>query len=345
MLYIASPLLSWFYENRRSLPFRDDPTPYHIWVSEIMLQQTRMTAVLPYYERFMRELPNPAALAECDPDRLHKLWEGLGYYSRADNLRRAARVLTDQYGGELPHSYEELLTLPGVGEYTAGAVASISMNIPVPAVDGNVLRVFARLYNDHADITLPLTKRRITAQVREELPDDRPGDFNQALMELGALVCVPGEPKCGVCPLAGTCMAYTAGSAAALPAKPPKKPRRVEDITVLLIHSELGWLLRRRTETGLLAGMWQPPALVDISLSDAGEALHAVLPEAVLRHAQTLPAARHLFTHIEWRLHGWHIEADGTPPPPDGCVWTHSPGEYAIPNAFRAYKKFLQSNT
>ena len=160
MLHIATPLLTWFYKNRRSLPFREDPTPYHIWVSEIMLQQTRMSAVLPYYARFMEALPTPADLAQCPTDRLHKLWEGLGYYSRADNLRRAAAVLLEQYGGELPTTYEELLALPGIGEYTAGAIASISYGIPVPAVDGNVMRVFSRLYNDRADIMVSATKKR-----------------------------------------------------------------------------------------------------------------------------------------------------------------------------------------
>ena len=341
MLRIAPPLLTWFYENRRSLPFRDDPTPYHIWISEIMLQQTRMAAVLPYYDRFMRELPDPAALAACDPDRLHKLWEGLGYYSRADNLRRAAQVIVEKYSGELPRTYEELLALPGIGEYTAGAIASISMNIPVPAVDGNVLRVFTRLYNDHADITVPLTKKRITAQVLEELPDDTPGDFNQALMELGALICVPGEPKCEDCPLTSRCAANTAGSAASLPAKAPKKPRRVEDVTVLLIHSEAGWLLSKREEKGLLAGLWQPMILMDSPISDAQSALELLLPGSLLLHTEELKPSKHLFSHIEWRMHGWQIEISGTPTAPVGCVWAKSMEEYAIPNAFRAYKGIL----
>ena len=341
MLHISAPLLTWFFENRRSLPFRDDPTPYHIWVSEVMLQQTRMNAVLPYYDRFMRQLPDPAALAACDPDRLHKLWEGLGYYSRADNLRRAAEVIVHRYGGELPRTYEELLALPGIGEYTAGAVASISMNIPVPAVDGNVLRVFSRLYNDHTDITAPVTRRRITAQVCEEQPPDAPGDFNQALMELGALICVPGEPKCGECPLARLCAAREAGSAAALPAKAPKKPRRVEEITVLLIRCDAGWLLSRREEKGLLAGLWQPMILADTPMPDACAALESVLPGAALRSAELLAPSKHLFSHIEWRMHGWRIDVDGTPDAPAGCVWAGSMEEYAIPNAFRAYKGIL----
>ncbi len=343
MLHIASPLLAWFYENRRSLPFREDPTPYHIWISEIMLQQTRMSAVLPYYARFMEEYPTPAALAASDPDRLHRIWEGLGYYSRADNLRRAAIVITEKYGGELPRTYEELLALPGIGEYTAGAIASISMNIHVPAVDGNVLRVFSRLYNDRADILQPYTKRRVTAQVAEELPADAPGDFNQALMELGALVCVPGQPECEKCPLRHLCGAAAAGTAAALPFRAPKKPRRVEEITVLLIRSDAGWLLTKREEKGLLAGLWQPitlPGSADTPVS----ALADVLPDATLTDAQSLAASKHLFSHIEWRMSGWLITVSGTPSAPQNCVWA-APADmdrYAIPSAFRAYKTILR---
>jgi len=343
MLSIAAPLLTWFQANRRSLPFRDDPTPYHIWVSEVMLQQTRMTAVLPYYERFMREFPDPAALAACDPDRLHKLWEGLGYYSRADNLRRAAIEITERFGGELPRTYEELLSLPGIGEYTAGAIASISMNLPCPAVDGNVLRVFSRLYNDRSDITQPITKKRITAQVTKEQPADTPGDFNQALMELGALICIPGEPHCERCPLSHLCEAHAAGSAAALPAKAPKKPRRVEDIRILLLHSPAGWLLTKREEEGLLAGLWQPPIRKDSDSTDAAAMLREIFPDTDVQTCETLPESKHLFTHIEWRMSGWHMELSSAPLPPEGFVWASEEDMslYAIPNAFRAYKKML----
>ncbi|MGM9652069.1 MAG: A/G-specific adenine glycosylase [Eubacteriales bacterium] len=344
MLRIATPLLAWFHENRRSLPFRDDPTPYHIWVSEVMLQQTRMNAVLPYYERFMRELPDPAALAACDSDRLHKLWEGLGYYSRADNLRRAAAEIVSRYGGELPHTYEELRALPGIGDYTAGAIASISMQIAVPAVDGNVMRVFSRLYNDRSDITLPETKRRVTQRVSEEQPKDAPGDFNQALMELGALVCVPGEPRCGDCPLSALCGAHAAGSAASLPARAEKKPRRVEELSVLLVHTEAGVLLTRRPARGLLAGMWQPPLTERLSGESAARAfLKALLPGAQIETMEVLPDARHLFTHIEWRLNGWNCTVRSPAAPPQGYLWAGETelAQYAVPNAFRAYKKYL----
>lgn len=342
MLPAAVPLLNWFYENRRTLPFREDPTPYHIWISEIMLQQTRMTAVLPYYERFIRELPDPASLAACDTDRLHKLWEGLGYYSRADNLKKAAAVICEKYSGELPADYDALLALPGIGPYTAGAIASISFGIPAPAVDGNVLRVFSRLYNDRSDITQSVTKARMTARVIEEIPADRPGDFNQALMELGALVCVPGEPKCDSCPLTDRCGAYAAGTTALLPAKAEKKPRRTEEVTVLLVHSQAGWLLQRRPATGLLKNMWQPwTAEKPLDRTAAEELLQSLCPHA--RIVETLPPAKHIFTHIEWHMGGWLAKSDAVPLP-EGFLWADSMADYAIPNAFRAYKPYLANH-
>ncbi len=201
MQEIAQPLLRWFDENKRSLPFRAHKTPYRVWVSEVMLQQgPRVAAVLPYYERFMRELPTVQALAACPPEKLAKLWEGLGYYSRARNLQRAAQAVVEQYGGELPASYEALRALPGIGDYTAGAVASLAFGLPYAAVDGNVLRVWSRLHADDADISAA-TKRRMAAEVQAAQPAQRPGDFNEALMELGALVCLPnGEPLCGNAP-------------------------------------------------------------------------------------------------------------------------------------------------
>ena len=222
---ISPALLDWFYKNRRSLPFREDPTPYHVWLSEVMLQQTRVSAVLPYYYRFLEELPDIPALAACEEEKLHKLWEGLGYYSRVRNLQKAAKLVCAQYGGQLPADYAALRALPGIGEYTAGAIASISFGLPVPAVDGNVLRVFSRLYNDPGVITEPAVKKAFTARVMEHQPPEKAGDYNQALMELGALVCVPnGAPLCGQCPLAESCLARAAGTTAQLPQKAKPKP-------------------------------------------------------------------------------------------------------------------------
>ncbi|MBQ8400953.1 MAG: A/G-specific adenine glycosylase [Clostridia bacterium] len=339
---IAPPLLGWFQATRRSLPFRDDPTPYHIWVSEIMLQQTRMAAVLPYYERFMRELPDVRALAECDPERLTKLWEGLGYYSRVRNLQKAAQVVCERYGGELPRTYEELLELPGIGAYTAGAIASISMGIPVPAVDGNVLRVFARLYDDGRDVSLPEVRADITGRVKEQLPPDSAGDFNQALMELGALVCTPRSPDCARCPLRDLCLGMeNLGEAVGeLPVKMKKKPRTAVEVTVLLVRSPGGWLVMKRPEKGLLAGLWQP--LTAEALCTESEML-ALAEKLGIRAKITapLPPARHIFTHVEWTLCGWMAQAEEAVSLPEGYIWMDDMETCSIPSAFRAYTPIM----
>ena len=343
---IAPPLLAWFQTARRALPFRDDPTPYHIWVSEIMLQQTRMAAVLPYYERFMAELPDVRALAECDPERLNKLWEGLGYYSRARNLQKAAQIICREYGGELPRTYEELLKLPGIGAYTAGAVASISMGIPVPVVDGNVLRVFARLYDDESDVLLPETREQCTARVRKQLPPDAAGDFNQALMELGAVLCTPRSPDCSRCPLRDLCAGYEARGEAVelLPCKTPRKARTRAAVTVLLLRSPKGWLVCRRPAKGLLAGLWQPPALECPEGEPAGEEELLAMAESLgisCRICGPLPPAKHIFTHVEWSLCGWMAESETAPGLPEGYAWMDSADSYSIPSAFRAYRDMM----
>ena len=342
---IAPALLAWFGQNARALPFRQDPTPYHIWVSEIMLQQTRVAAALEHYRRFMEALPDIPALAACPDEELFKLWEGLGYYSRARNLKKAAQLVCGEYGGQLPASYEELQKLPGVGEYTAGAIASIAFGLSAPAVDGNVLRVFARLYNDGSNIADPATKRLFTRRVMEQQPAASPGPFNEALMELGALVCLPGgAPLCGECPLAGQCLAKAAGTQLELPVKTPPKARRVQPVTVLVVRSNGRCLLQKRPETGLLAGLWQP-FLFEEAL-DEGEALARLkaLGLAVNEAAPPRPlrAAKHIFSHVEWRMRGWELEAAGEAPA--GCVWAtaeEAAGRYALPGAFKAYRPLL----
>ena len=342
---IAPALLAWFEQNARALPFRQDPTPYHIWVSEIMLQQTRVAAALEHYRRFMEALPDIPALAACPDEELFKLWEGLGYYSRARNLKKAAQLVCGEYGGQLPASYEELQKLPGVGEYTAGAIASIAFGLSAPAVDGNVLRVFARLYNDGSNIADPATKRLFTRRVMEQQPAASPGPFNEALMELGALVCLPGgAPLCGECPLAEQCLAKAAGTQLELPVKTPSKARRVQPVTVLVVRSNGRCLLQKRPETGLLAGLWQP-FLFEEAL-DEGEALARLkaLGLAVNEAAPPRPlrAAKHIFSHVEWRMRGWELEAAGEAPA--GCVWAtaeEAAGRYALPGAFKAYRPLL----
>lgn len=343
---IAAPLLQWFDANKRLLPFRQEPSAYHIWVSEIMLQQTRVAAAIPYYERFIAAFPDPAALAACEPDALRKLWQGLGYYNRVNNMQKAARIVCEQYGGDLPADYDALRSLPGIGDYTAGAVASIAFGIPVPAVDGNVLRVFARLYNDDADVMAPATKKAFTVRVLDQMPKATPGPYNEALMELGALVCVPnGAPLCAQCPLAHLCAAHAAGTALTLPRKAAPKARRIEPVTLALVRSPEGVLLQQRPEKGLLAGLWQPVLWEDESLSaDEARARLAALgvvctPDA----AKALRPARHIFSHIEWHMGGYLFTAERQPTPA-GCVWA-SPEQleaaYTLPGAFKAYRKLL----
>ena len=256
----SKELILWYEENKRSLPWRETTDPYKIWVSEIMLQQTRVEAVKGYYTRFLAALPDIPALAACEEERLHKLWEGLGYYSRVRNLQKAAKLVCAQYGGQLPADYAALRALPGIGEYTAGAIASISFGLPVPAVDGNVLRVFSRLYNDPGVITEPAVKKAFTARVMEHQPPEKAGDYNQALMELGATVCGPNrKPECGSCPCRKICLGYQHGTAEALPVKSPKRERRQEDRTVFILQCDEKYALEKRPGKGLLAGLWQFP--------------------------------------------------------------------------------------
>lgn len=347
MQELASLLLRWFDENKRSLPFRSHKTPYRVWVSEVMLQQTRVSAVLPYYERFMRQLPTVQALAACPPEQLAKLWEGLGYYSRARNLQKAAQIIVQQYNGQLPASYEALRALPGVGDYTAGAVASLAFGLPCVAVDGNVLRVWSRLHADDADILAPATKRRMAAQIQAVQPAQRPGDFNEALMELGALVCVPnGEPLCGRCPWGELCLARKEGRQTQLPVKAPRRARKVCCYTVVLVLRKaprLACLLEQRPSRGLLAGLWQPILLEGTrGEPEVRAALAARGICGLAGQAQPLCAAKHIFTHLEWNMTGWCLWCDAGCDAPSGCVFAapeQLQTQYAVPNAFMAYRQ------
>ena len=328
------PLIRWYHENARVLPWRSDPTPYHVLVSEIMLQQTRVAAVLGYYARFMEALPAVADLAAVEDDRLMKLWQGLGYYNRARNLKKAAARIMDDFGGTFPARYEDLLTLPGVGEYTAGAVASIAFGVPVPAVDGNVLRVVSRLTGDGGDIMRPETKRRMGAALRSVMPAAAPGDFNQALMELGATVCLPnGAPLCGRCPAADFCTARREERTGALPVKAPKKARRVEERTVFLIFYGKKVALRRRPGKGLLAGLWEYP----------NEPAPAPCPVEALA-LESGCAGKHIFTHIEWRMTAQVVRA-ASEDLPEGWVWADRTAlgrDYAVPNAFQSFSHLVE---
>lgn len=304
---IAAPLLRWFHSEKRALPWREEPTPYRVWVSEIMLQQTRVEAVKPYFERFVAALPDVRALARADEDTLMKLWEGLGYYSRARHLQSAARLICSDHGGEIPARFDDLLALPGIGRYTAGAVASIAFGERRPAVDGNVLRVIMRLLACPADILKESTKRAVEEALIAHLPENA-GDFNQALMELGALVCLPrGAARCPSCPLERLCLAKEANLQAELPQKTPPKRRRTEKLTIFLLAKNGKIALEKRPAHGLLAGLWGFPAMEGhLKKNEAAKALQALGLIPAKLHA--LPAAQHIFSHITWQIVGWHVE-------------------------------------
>lgn len=330
------PLLIWYRENARTLPWRSDPTPYHVWISEIMLQQTRVAAVLDYYGRLLAAAPDISVLAALPEDRLMKLWQGLGYYSRARNLQKAAKQIMSNFNGVFPNTYEDIRSLAGVGDYTAGAVASIAFALPVPAVDGNVLRVTARITGNSGDITTSATKKKVTAALAEVIPLDAPGDFNQALMELGATICLPnGAPLCHRCPAARFCRAFQEGRTEQLPVKAAKKERRVEKRTVYLLFHGDCVALRRRPARGLLAGLWEYP-----SEPSGGEDWPARwgLSAPALERAGT---GRHIFTHIEWSMTALAGELEGSALP-EGWVWasrTDLRDVYAVPNAFQSFHR------
>ena len=304
---IAAPLLRWFHSEKRALPWREEPTPYRVWVSEIMLQQTRVEAVKPYFERFVAALPDVRALARADEDTLMKLWEGLGYYSRARHLQSAARLICSDHGGEIPAHFDGLLALPGIGRYTAGAVASIAFGERRPAVDGNVLRVIMRLLACPADILKESTKRAVEEALITRLPEDA-GNFNQALMELGALICLPrGAARCPSCPLERLCLAKEANLQAELPQKTPPKRRRTEKLTIFLLAKNGKIALEKRPAQGLLAGLWGFPAMEGhLKKKEAEEALQAIGLIPAKLHA--LPTAQHIFSHITWQMVGWRVE-------------------------------------
>lgn len=340
-------LLSWFAENGRPLPWRLDATPYHVWISEVMLQQTRIEAVIPHYEAFIRLMPDLIALAEMPEERLLKCWEGLGYYSRARNLQKAAKAVVANGGSALPQTYAELIRLPGIGEYTAGAIASIAFGECVPAVDGNVLRVLSRLLNDDTDVLSPAGKKHFTAVARALVPQTA-GQFNQAIMELGETVCLPhAAPRCTVCPLAAVCRGKRAGTAASLPVRKKPRARRVEQKTVFLLLSEKGdaVLLHKRPQSGLLAGLYEFPN-ADGALT-AEEALELLNEKGftVYEMEKTAPA-KHLFTHIEWQMSGFVARVCARDVSAD-CVWAGTEelmGRFALPSAFKPFLKILQKH-
>lgn len=342
---IVRPLLAWYDRGRRILPWREEPTSYHVWISEIMLQQTRVEAVKPYYDRFLQALPDVESLAQVEEEQLLKLWEGLGYYNRARNLKKAAQIVREACGGRMPDEYEALLSLPGIGSYTAGAIASIAFGKAYPAVDGNVLRILSRLRLDERDILDAKVKRAVEEELARVMPKDRPGDFNQALMELGATVCIPnGAPKCGACPWEESCRARQEGRAAEFPKKTKKKPRSIEEKTILVIQDADRVALRKRPDKGLLAGMYEFPSLEGHCREREVASYLKELGLSPIR-IRELPPAKHIFTHKEWHMIGYLVRVDElagmeTEEKAQAFVFVEpkeTKSAYPIPSAFAAY--------
>lgn len=340
-------LLAWYDANRRILPWREDPAPYHVWLSEIMLQQTRVEAVKGYYQRFLTALPDIKSLADAEEDVYLKLWEGLGYYSRVRNLHKAAQQIMDQYGGEMPQTAGELQKLAGIGPYTAAAIASIAFGERIPAIDGNLLRIFARRRAYESDIKTSQAKKEAEAFFMESFPGDRPGDYNQALMDLGATVCLPnGAPHCETCPWADLCEAHARGMETAYPVAAPKKARRIDEKTVFLIYYADMLALAKRPDKGLLAGLYEFPNTAGRLSREEAEDYVQRLGFSALQ-IRPLPEAKHIFTHREWHMTGYEIRADEWQPPPQRKEKTdiflasqeEMKEKYSIPSAFSYYVK------
>lgn len=330
-------LLPWYREHARALPWRRDQAPYHVWLSEIMLQQTRVEAVLGYYSRFLETCPDIPALAACPPEVLNRLWQGLGYYTRVRNLQKAAQCICRDYGGEFPRDIAAIRALPGIGPYTAGAIASICFEQPEPAVDGNVLRVMTRFLADATPLERPALRREITQALAAVYPAGQCGAFTQSLMELGALVCLPnGAPLCGQCPLQALCRASAAGNPCAYPVRAPKAARRIEERTVFVFSCDGRQALEKRPPEGLLAGLWQYPNVLG-KLSVAQAIAQAEQWGVRPRQLEKCVERQHIFTHITWRMTAYYFQCGAAPA---AFIWA-APSEiaqrFALPTAFHMF--------
>lgn len=331
---MVDPLLDWYEKERRILLWREDPTPYHVWISEIMLQQTRVEAVIDYYHRFLARFPDVDSLARAELDEVLRYWQGLGYYRRCEMLYRMAKIVSAQYHGEIPADFQLLLSLPGIGRYTAAAIMSIGFQKPYAAVDGNVLRVVMRLKNNGECIDDNSVKKRVEEELQEVMPHDKTSAFTQALMDLGATICLPnGTPKCRLCPLSHLC--HGKENAVFLPVRKEKKPRRIEKRTVLLLIYRDRVAVKKRPEKGLLANMWEFP-------NREGFLTLAEVKNAYGDDVIPLSEARHVFTHIEWEMRGYLVNLADKPEDEDlHWVKKEEIALYAIPSAFSCFKKEL----
>lgn len=339
-------IVDWYRANKRELPWRQNPEPYRVWISEIMLQQTRVEAVKRYYARFLEELPEVQDLAEAPEDKLLKLWEGLGYYNRVRNMQKAAQQIVVDYDGVFPDSYEEILKLKGIGNYTAGAIASFAYGIPKPAVDGNVLRVITRITGDDSDILKQSTKKRMEDALEKVIPEDAASDFNQGLIELGAIVCVPnGDPKCGECPVSDLCEARKQGRIGELPVKQKAKARRIEKKTILIFRDGEKTAIQKRPEKGLLAGLYELPNVPEhLTMEEVTGYCKSIGLMPV--HIRELPEAKHIFSHVEWHMTGYVIKVDELEKTNKKEFLFIHPEEiektYPIPSAFEKYKEYIR---
>ncbi len=332
----TTTLTRWFRENQRDLPWRKDKEPYHVWVSEIMLQQTRVEAVREYYLRFMKELPTVADLAAADEETLLKLWQGLGYYNRIRNMHKAAVTVASELGGEFPDTFERIRELSGIGDYTAGAIGSICFDLRVPAVDGNVLRVMSRLLEDDSDIKAAGTKKQMGAVLQELYPSSDCGDFTQGLIELGALICVPnGQPKCDVCPVAEFCKAREHGTQMQYPVKSEKKPRKVVKKAVFVLKCGNRIAVRKRPKSGLLAGLYEFPN-VDVEAELSLDEAIAVAEDwgCVPMHLTRSSEYKHIFTHVEWDMKGYYLDVHEMPDCFKWVTMEEMEAEVPLPSAF-----------
>lgn len=342
---MVEPLMAWYRENKRDLPWRHHVNAYRVWVSEIMLQQTRVEAVKPFYHRFMEALPTVQALAEAEEDKLLKLWEGLGYYNRVRNMQKAARQIMEDYDGRFPETYEEISKLKGIGNYTAGAISSFAFGIPKPAVDGNVLRIISRILASNEDIMKQSVRTKVELALEKVIPEDNPSDFNQGLIELGAIVCVPnGEPKCEECPVSHLCKAKALGCQMELPVKKKAKERKIEDRTVLVFQDGETVAIRKRPAKGLLAKMYEFPNLEGhLNMDEVVEYCKSIGLAPVF--VKELPEAKHIFSHIEWHMTGYAVRVDELEKNcTENMIFAH-PEEiqktYSIPAAFEKYTHYV----
>jgi A/G-specific adenine glycosylase len=336
-------LLNWYDKSARTLPWRDFPTPYRVWISEIMLQQTRVDTVKPYFEKFIQEVPDIETLANISEDHLLKLWQGLGYYNRGLNLKKAAQLVLEKFNGEIPKNIDDLKKLPGIGDYSAGAIASIAFGERATAVDGNVLRVMARITSNTRDVLEPKVKKFFKDEVFELLPAKRVGDFNQALMELGATICIPnGKPHCKACPMANLCEAYQTGIEQNIPVKTPKNKRRVEKKTVFLMECNDFIGIRRRKGEGLLPNLWEFPNEEDhLTIEECEKYLKKW--DMSIQKIQPLPKSKHIFTHIEWDMIGYHVFFNSIDDKLE-ITWSTKNDikeKFSIPSAFKTYLKLI----